>query len=49
MKNVKIPTGGKLVIPTESSDPTAELGRIYVSTTQFKVYVNGAWRVVTVS
>lgn len=46
LREITIPQGGKLVVNTETSDPTGENGQIiYNSTTnKFRVYENGAWR-----
>lgn len=51
IKNVKIPAGGKLVINIQSSDPSAEIGKIYYNsaTNELKVYKNGSWRNITTS
>jgi len=51
IKKVKIPSGGKLVVDSYSSDPTAENGRIYYNTTsnKLKVCENGTWKTITTS
>lgn len=51
IKNVKIPSGGKLVVNIETSDPSAETGKIYYnsSTNELKVYKNGSWRTIATS
>lgn len=45
IKNVKIPSGGKIVVNAESSDPPVENGKIYYNTTTNKLRkcVNGVW------
>jgi hypothetical protein len=42
---LKIPTDGKLVVDSQSSDPTVENGRIYYNTSSNKLRkcTNGAW------
>lgn len=46
IKNVKIPTGGKLVINAESADPPVENGKIYynTSTNKLKKCEGGTWK-----
>lgn len=45
LKNITIPTDGKLVVDSQTSDPTVENGRIYYNTTTNKLRgaENGAW------
>lgn len=44
-KNIKIPAGGKLVVNSESADPSVENGKIYYNTTTNKLRkcTNGVW------
>ncbi len=44
-KKIIIPTGGKIVVDAETSDPTVENGRIYYNTTtkKFRQCIDGAW------
>ncbi len=51
VKEVKIPSGGKIVVNSESADPPAENGKIYYNTTthKFKVCENGVWKTITTS
>lgn len=46
VKNVKIPTGGKIVINAEASDPPVENGKIYFNTTsnKLKKCEGGVWK-----
>ena len=46
IKNLTLPTDGKLVVDNRAIDPTGTNGRIYYNTTSnvFRVYENGAWR-----
>ncbi len=45
IKDVKIPTGGKLVANSESSDPPVENGKVYYNTTSGKLRkcTGGVW------
>lgn len=49
LSKVVIPIDGKLVVDSQSADPTPENGRIYYSTTlhKFRVCENGIWKTVT--
>ena len=49
IKKVKIPSGGKFVIDSYTSDPPSETARIYYNTTSHKLKVNenGTWKTVT--
>ncbi len=51
VKNIKIPTGGKIVVNAEASDPPVQNGKIYYNTTtnKYKVYENGTWKTITTS
>lgn len=51
IKNVKIPTGGKIVVNSVASDPPVENGKIYYNTTsnKYKVCENGTWKTITTS
>ena len=42
---LKIPTNGKLVVDSQTSDPAVEDGRIYYNSTSHKLRkcTNGAW------
>jgi len=52
IRNVVIPTDGKLVVESRVSDPIAEKGRIYFNTTlnKYRVSEDGAtWKTITTS
>jgi len=49
LSEVVIPTGGKLVVDSLSSDPPAQDGRIYYNTVtnKYKVCENALWKTIT--
>lgn len=51
LTKIKVPSDGKLVVDSRSSDPTAENGRIYYNTTtnKYKVCENSVWKTITTS
>lgn len=51
IKNVKIPTGGRIVVNSEAADPPVQNGKIYYNTTtnKYKVCENGTWKTITTS
>ena len=51
VRKITIPSDGKLVVDSQSSDPPAQNGRIYYNTVsnKYKVCENGAWKTITTS
>ena len=51
LSKIVIPTDGKLVVDSQTTDPTPENGRIYYNTNlnKYRVCENGVWKTVTTS
>lgn len=51
LTKITVPTDGKLVVDSQSSDPATQNGRIYynTATNKYKVCENGVWKTLTSS